>query len=323
VKQMSHSANHTHEFEKPYALASMTGVEVAKSYANRLIRNEFVLVVLFSLSFVGLIIGEGKLPTPLALLRIVLGLIYLLFIPGYALLSAVFPRCEDLSRTEHMTFAVGLSIAVVPPLALVVSRLPWGMRLWPIVVAIALFVACCLAVAWIRQRQLPSNEQFTLNVRLAFGEWWEIQGRTNQVLYSIFACAVLITLISATVIVRLPRPGDQFTELYILDAQRRAENYPRQAVVGRPVEVVVGVANQEGVPVTYRVDAMSDGRQIGQSVWVQLAPGVSDDHPMAFVPNRAGDDVEVEFLLFRDGSVEPYRSLRLWLNVTEGTSDGI
>jgi uncharacterized membrane protein len=56
---------------------------------------------------------------------------------------------------------------------------------------------------------------------------------------------------------------------------------------------------------------------VGQAGPVRLEPGAIDERPVSFAPAVVGDDVEVAFLLYRDGIAEPYRSLRLWLKVTQ------
>ena len=43
----------------------------------------------------------------------------------------------------------------------------------------------------------------------------------------------------------------------------------------------------------------------------------SKEWPMTWQMPWAGDDQVVEFLLFIDGQRDPYRSLRLWLDVVE------
>ena len=47
----------------------------------------------------------------LGVLRIVFGLIFLLFVPGYALMLAFFPKKEELGIAERIGFACALSIA--------------------------------------------------------------------------------------------------------------------------------------------------------------------------------------------------------------------
>src|SRR5690349_2109645 len=55
---------------------------------------------------------------PVGLVRIALGLTYVLFVPGYCLMVALFPRREDLDGVARVGTSIGLSVALVPPLAL-------------------------------------------------------------------------------------------------------------------------------------------------------------------------------------------------------------
>ena len=147
--------------------------------------------------------------------------------------------------------------------------------------------------------------------------WWAAQDRTNRILYGIVTGAILTAIVSAIVIVVLPNPGEYFTEFYILGPEGLAENYPREAVAGQPVAVTVGIANHESVPAEYRLVVISEEYLIGQAGPVRLEPGETDERPVSFVPMVAGDDVQVVFWLYREGVEGSYRSLRLWLKVTE------
>ena len=71
-------------------------------------------------------------------LRIALSFICLLFFPGYALISALFPRQGTLSLLERSVLSIGLSIAIVPLIGLALNYTPWGIRLDPILIAVAL-----------------------------------------------------------------------------------------------------------------------------------------------------------------------------------------
>ena len=50
---------------------------------------------------------------PSNILRIILGLPFVLFFPGYTLMAALFPRRESVSGIERLVLSFGLSIAVV------------------------------------------------------------------------------------------------------------------------------------------------------------------------------------------------------------------
>jgi len=93
-------------------------------------------------------------------LRIVLGLCLILFFPGYTLMSALFPGKGDIGGVERVALSFGLSIAVVPLIGLVLNYMPWGIRLYPILISITVFILVCAVVAWRRQRRLNSDERF-------------------------------------------------------------------------------------------------------------------------------------------------------------------
>ncbi|MGA9348529.1 MAG: DUF1616 domain-containing protein [Anaerolineae bacterium] len=283
---------------------------------TRAIKNEFIPIILLGLILVALIAaGVQGLPAPLPMLRLLLGLAFVLFVPGYTLQAALFPRVEDLDGPERLALSFGLSIAVIPPIALVLDKLPWGIRLWPIVVSLATFILACSAVAWYRRSHLPDEERFVLTVEVDVKGWWAAQDRTGRILYGVLALALTTAFLSALAIVVLPKPGERFTEFYVLGPEGLAENYPREAIVGQPVTVTVGITNREGVPAGYRVEVVNGEHLVGQVGPVQLGSEETDERPVIFVPTEVGDDVKVMFLLYRDGREEPYRSLRLWLKV--------
>ena len=204
------------------------------------IRNEFVLTALLGLALLALIVlgAEGRpAPPALALLRLLLGLAYVLFVPGYALQAALFPRAGDLDGPERLALSFGLSVAVVPLLALVLDRLPWGIRLWPIVAGEGLIIALWAAVAVFRRRRLAEDERPVLVLHVDARGWWAGQDRTGRVLYGVLAGALLLASVSAAAIILSPRPGELFTEFYVLGPEGLAEAYPRQARPGEPLAV--------------------------------------------------------------------------------------
>ncbi|HUW14419.1 MAG TPA: DUF1616 domain-containing protein [Anaerolineae bacterium] len=280
------------------------------------VRNEFVVFALLGLLLLGLIaLGVEGLPAALPLLRLFLGLLFVLFVPGYALQAALFPRSEDLDGPERLALSFGLSVAVVPPLALVLDRLPWGIRLWPIVIGETFVFVTCSAVALWRRRRLPPSERFVVEVDVDARGWWAAQDRIGRVLYGILAAALLVALFSAAAIVLLPKPGERFTEFYVLGPEGLAESYPLEASPGQPLTVTAGIANREGVAAEYRIEVRAGKLTIGQAGPLRLGDDEVWEGPIQYALAEPGDDQEVHFLLFRDGGGEPYRSLRLWINI--------
>lgn len=83
--------------------------------------------------------------------RYVLGGVFVLFLPGFMLISALYPRGGELDGLEKLALSIGLSLAVVPLVGLMLNYTPWGIRLEPIMVSMALFAEAMAAVCIVRR----------------------------------------------------------------------------------------------------------------------------------------------------------------------------
>lgn len=282
------------------------------------IHNEFVPILVVGLILLLLIAaGVEGLPAPLPMLRLVLGLGFVLLVPGYALQAATFPRRDDLDGAERLALSIGLSVAVIPPIILLLDVLPWGIRLWPIVLSETVFIMLCAALALHRRGRLPSQDRPSLELDIDLRGWWTAQDRTQRLLLGMVGLALMGAVVATSAIVWTPRPDERLTEFYILGSDGLAETYPQQVVAGQPVTVTMGIANHEGAATEYRVEIHSEGDLIGQVGPLDVGAGETEEQPLTFVPRHVGTDVKVEAWLFRDGSVQPYRALHLWIEVVE------
>jgi len=75
----------------------------------------------------------------LLVLRYFLGTLYVLYLPGYVLVEALYPEERELKPLERVALSVGLSLAVVPLIGLVLNYTPWGIRLEPVTFSLALY----------------------------------------------------------------------------------------------------------------------------------------------------------------------------------------
>ncbi|MEM2240344.1 MAG: DUF1616 domain-containing protein [Candidatus Bathyarchaeia archaeon] len=88
---------------------------------------------------------------PLIYIRYVLGSIYVLYLPGSMLIEALYPRGEDLEPLERMALSIGLSLAVVPLIGLILNYTPWGIRLTPTTLSLAIFTEAMAILALARK----------------------------------------------------------------------------------------------------------------------------------------------------------------------------
>jgi hypothetical protein len=84
-------------------------------------------------------------------LRYILGGVFVLFLPGFMLISALYPRRGELDGLERAALSIGLSLALVPLIGLVLNYTPWGIRLEPIMISLALFAEIMAVVCVARK----------------------------------------------------------------------------------------------------------------------------------------------------------------------------
>jgi hypothetical protein len=89
--------------------------------------------------------------TLLLYFRYVLGGIFILFLPGFMLISVLYPRGKELDELERLALSIGLSLAIVPLVGLVLNYTPWGITLTPIMVSLAFFAEVLAFGALVRK----------------------------------------------------------------------------------------------------------------------------------------------------------------------------
>jgi uncharacterized membrane protein len=262
---------------------------------------------------------------PSNVLRIILGIPLLLFFPGYTLMAAIFTKKEEISGTARVALSFGLSIALVPLTGLILNYTPWGIRLEPILYSLALFIFIVSIIAWLRSRRLTRRERFGIELYLRLVSWAEalrLLGRGEGFWDKVLAITLLVAILGALgtlgYIIATPKTGETFTEFYILGPEGKAADYPAELKVGEEGRVIVGIINHEGKEVSYRVEVAIGDKKTTEVGPVTLADEQKWEGEVDFMPEVVGQNQKVEFLLYKDGEVEPYlEPLQLWVDVTE------
>ena len=97
---------------------------------------------------------------PWVYIRHVLGTIFVLWLPGYAFIKALFPAqvpiklpTESLDTIERIALSLGMSLALVPIVGLLLNYTPWGIRLTPTVLSLLALTIVFSTAAIIREHQ--------------------------------------------------------------------------------------------------------------------------------------------------------------------------
>ena len=323
---------------------------------------DLVAVIILTLLTLAVVFIPIVNETPL---RVVFGLPFVLFLPGYAIIAALFPEAGEPPTTneaddtdgfapsvdrdrgidgiERVALSFGLSIAVVPLLGLVLNFTPWGIRLVPIAIAVSGTTILAAGIAAVRRWELPEEERFAVPYR----EWieagrtelFEPDSRTDAVLNVVLALSVLLAVSSVAYAVAVPPQGQQFSEFYLLteddDGELVADGYPEEFVVGEGQPVIVGIGNNEHETTDYEVvtqlqtvntegnETVVEEREQIDSFAATLEHDETHHDERLIVPDRTGEDLRVQFLLYRDEVPEEptvenaYRDTHLWIDVHE------
>jgi len=89
---------------------------------------------------------------PYVYLRYILGSIFVLFLPGYSLVKALFPT-REIDSIERTALSIGMSLALVPLVGLLLNYTPWGIRLTPITVSLLALTTILTIAGLIREHQ--------------------------------------------------------------------------------------------------------------------------------------------------------------------------
>jgi len=107
-----------------------------------------MFVLIFGTGVAVYVLPQGP---PFIYLRYVLGSLFVLYLPGYALIEALYPKKGDLEGLERLALSIGLSLALVPLVGLILNYTPWGIRLDPVLASLALVTTALLVTAAFRK----------------------------------------------------------------------------------------------------------------------------------------------------------------------------
>ncbi|MEM0344221.1 MAG: DUF1616 domain-containing protein [Thermoplasmata archaeon] len=276
---------------------------------------------------------------PDSLARQVLGLVFVLFLPGYAATAALFPENDQIDGIERVALSFGLSIAIVPLIGLGLNFTPWGIRLNPILASVSAFIVVVSLVGWYRRQRLPVDERFAIVLDL------KIDLKGMPLIDKLLTIGIVVMLVASVVVlawaVTTPRVGERFTQLAILGPGGMATDYPRNMTVGETKTVLLTVKSFEHRPMNYTIvivltsvadynfsigeNAIDWGATHPLTPYVGIAQDFSIDHLEYYNQTfnfsvTAPGEWKLQFLLYTEGqpitSQESYREVHLWLNVS-------
>ncbi|WP_254547447.1 DUF1616 domain-containing protein [Halomarina pelagica] len=282
----------------------------------------------------GAIVGSGN-PNPL---RILLTLPVMLFLPGYALAAAAFPRRilrkrdrrsrargsllgrisgrsqAGIDNVERLGLAFGLSVALMPMLGLVVAADPGPMTATTAAVVITVLVAVLSLVAALRRLRVAPEERYGLPI----GAWAAaVDDATagsglDTALSVALALSVLLAAGAFAVGLAAPKDGTHYTDFTVgaetEDGTLVHAGYPTDMAPGDSAELSFLVDNNENRTVEYTVvveqQAIDANGEVTRSVELDrfsetVGPEESWQQRHVLTSQFGGERVQIAYLLYR------------------------
>lgn len=246
-------------------------------------------------------------------LRAILGFPFLLFFPGYVLISVLFPAKKDLGALERFTLSLCLSLAVVPLIGLILNYTPWGIRLYPIIASLFLLTSALSVASFYRRSKLPTDQQIS-KINLNFPRWSQIP-KSDKLFLVGFLTAILAVSGLTVYFVSAPKIGEKFTEFYVLGSNGTLADYPLNLTIGENATVMLGITNNEYQNVTYKIVVLFNNKTLQTIENILTNQGMTWTKNFTFTASEVGEKVKLEFQLYKEDNTDPYRSLQLLVNV--------
>lgn len=273
------------------------------------------------------------------LLRLGAAALLLFFLPGYAVVAALYPRAQldrpdaagrvGIGLAERLALSFGASVAIVPLVGLTTWQIAtldggpvaaelWRARTTPLAVLTVVVVGGCTAAS-VRRSRLPDHQRFAL----PYGEWIDAvrqalgpsRGLLDRVLTVALAASVLLAVGSLGYALATPVDGEQYTSASLLapgaDGEPVASGYPTDLAPGERAQLVLELGNHEGRQVDYsvvvrleEVRTSGDGSTVtGATELERLAVTVGADETRTIrhtvTPRTTGDRLRLTYYVYR------------------------
>ncbi|QPV62855.1 DUF1616 domain-containing protein [Halosimplex litoreum] len=272
------------------------------------------------------------------LVGLVVGVPFVLLVPGYALVAAVFPRAGETTPwderrvfwTSRLALSVGGSVVAVGAVAGALDFTVWGFAREPVAVGLVAFTVVAAAVARFRRARVPAAARVTVTPG-AVGTRLRSVAVGDGVAGAALTVVVLVAAVGAAgVVAEEATSTAETTELFVVgevDGERVAGAHPTNLTVGRPADVTVGVGvsgpdSFDGTVVGHLERAAVEGDTVRVTRrWevarfgVSVEPGDRSLVEHTVTPRRPGDPLRLTYRLYPDGADRPLREVHVWVAV--------
>lgn len=188
------------------------------------------------------------------ILRIILGLPFIFFIPGYFLIFILFPtqyEFKGITGLERIGLSFGFSIAIVSLLGVVLNFTPWGIDIVSVLFSLFLLIVGFGCIAFYQWRTTIPEKRFTISVDFST---FTSSSNKEKAITILLAFSILVALSSVVYIIVQPKVTERFTTFYMLTSDGKTTNFPQDILTGQNTSIILGLINHEHKPMNYTIE---------------------------------------------------------------------
>ncbi len=268
-------------------------------------------------------------------LRLIAALPLVLFLPGYALISVLFPATarasgeavtpgigptRGIGGVERCGLAFVVSLAIVPVVVIVLAVSDWGLTTESIATTLVVWTVALAQIGVVRRLLVPETERFSVSPTDLVGPF----GTSSESAVATASSALLTLSIAVAAGALLlafvaPQAAGGYTELGLYtendDGELVAGETPEEIAEGESVPVTTTVENEEDEDVEYTLvvqqqyyeDGEITERETLDEVSADVSDGETAEADLSVAPTAdLGETVRISVLLYEgDPPSEP------------------
>ncbi len=254
---------------------------------------------------------------PLLVVRTTLGFFFLIFIPGFSLQAALFPKENQLTSLERIVLSVVGSIAFVPVVAYLLEYVA-SVNLLNILIAQTTLVGLISLAAFGVNYRVHPTQRFV--IVLSFIPAYSQISRFERFALALVFIFSIIAITSAIVLLTGPSAKDQITEFFVLSESGYPDSFPNNVLQGEEMLFTIGIVNRESHTRTYELRVKSPQGILKTFSGIRLRPQENVQFDVTFSLSEIGERIPIDFELYLAERLEqPYRKLRIYVTVAHPT----
>ena len=249
------------------------------------------------------------------ILKQVLGIIFIAFLPGYAIISFLFPINDEINMSERLLLSFATSIAIIGLIGFILNYTSFGIHLAIIALILTIIIILFSLLTFLRRRYNNNsfNPEFTPTLK-GIRRVFLLESGIDKALSLVLIVLIVLAVSMTTYAVVKPKQPEKFTEFYILGSDGLMSNYPTNLTSGTNGQITAVIVNHENVPTSYLMIYQYNGTTISENNFT-LQDGQNMSIPITIVTGNTGKK-EIELLLYKQPDEQNvYRSLHFWINV--------